>query len=70
MSNELRPQISLKDADTVKCEMCENETFQEVLSFKRVNKLLTGAAQDTLVPIPIYKCDKCGHINAEFAMPE
>jgi uncharacterized Zn finger protein len=70
MSNEIRPQISIKDAETVKCNNCENETFQEVLSFKKVNKLLTGAAQDTLVPFPIYKCDKCGHVNPEFAMPE
>jgi uncharacterized Zn finger protein len=68
--NDLRPQISLKDAETIKCDACENETFQEVLSFKKVSKLLTGSANDSIVPFPIYKCDACGHINPEFAMPE
>lgn len=70
MSNNNLPKISIKDAETVKCENCENETFLEVLSFKKVSKLLTGSSQDSYVPIPLYKCDKCGHINSEFAITE
>jgi predicted nucleic acid-binding Zn ribbon protein len=31
-----------------------------------VSKLLTGSAEDTTVPFPIYKCDECGHINKGF----
>jgi uncharacterized Zn finger protein len=70
MNNGPMPQISIKDAETVRCESCQNETFQEVLAFKKVSKLLTGSKEDSLVPIPVYKCDECGHINPEFAVPE
>jgi hypothetical protein len=31
-----------------------------------VSKLLTGSAEDTIVPFPIYKCDSCGHVNKGF----
>jgi hypothetical protein len=27
---------------------------------------MTGSAEDTTVPFPIYKCDSCGHINKGF----
>lgn len=70
MNAQPKPQINIKDAQTVKCESCENETFQEVLSFKKISKILTGSSEDSLVPIPVYKCDKCGHINPEFAVPQ
>lgn len=62
--------IDLKSAETVKCEKCEGTIFREVYSFKKVSKLLTGSTQDALVPFPMYKCEGCGHINEEFAMPE
>ena len=58
--------INLKDAETLKCEQCESITFTEAFQFKKVSKLLTGSANDGIVPFPIYKCDSCGHINAEY----
>lgn len=38
--------------------------------FKKVSKLMTGSAEDSLVPFPSYKCDKCGNINQEFDFPQ
>jgi len=37
-----------------------------VIYIKKVSKLLTGSAEDTIVPFPIYKCDSCGHVNKGF----
>ena len=68
MDNGLK--IDLKAAETVVSEKCNNTTFSEVFSFKKVSKLLTGSSQDALVPFPMYKCESCGHINEEFQMPE
>lgn len=64
-----QPQISLdqmKNATTIKCEKCENETFEEVLKLKKLSKIYTGQNKDTLIPIPLFVCKKCGHINSEF----
>ena len=45
---------------------CDSSYFREVIYIKKVSKLLTGSAEDTTVPFPIYKCDECCHINKGF----
>lgn len=56
----------MKNATEIKCEMCENDTFEEVIKLRKISKLLTGSQKDTLVPMPMFACKKCGHINKEF----
>ena len=33
------------------------------------NKFLTGTPQDALIPLPVFSCAKCGHVNESF-LPE
>lgn len=61
-----KPKINLKECPTIKCEVCESTYFREVIFLKRVPALMTGSAEDTVVPFPIYKCDSCGHVNKGF----
>jgi predicted nucleic acid-binding Zn ribbon protein len=61
-----QPKINLRECPTIKCESCEGIYFREVIYIKRVPKLMTGSPEDTTVPLPIYKCDSCGHINEGF----
>jgi len=62
----IKPKVNLTDCETIKCEKCDSVYFREVIYIKKVSKLLTGSAEDTTVPFPIYKCDECGHINKGF----
>lgn len=62
------PKIDLKTQPTESCENCKNEYFKEVVLIKRVSKLYTGSSEDTLVPFPTYMCEKCGHVNKDFAL--
>jgi C4-type Zn-finger protein len=32
---------------------------------KKVSRLLTGAADNTLVPFPTYMCNSCGYVNKD-----
>ena len=64
--SDLTPKVNLRDSETIKCEKCVSIYFREVIYIKKVSKLLTGSAEDTIVPFPIYKCDLCGHINKGF----
>jgi uncharacterized Zn finger protein len=61
-----QPRINLRESETIKCENCGNIYFREVIYLKKVSKIITGTAEDTTVPFPIYKCDKCDHINEGF----
>jgi uncharacterized Zn finger protein len=58
--------IDPKNTTAIKCEECENETFQEAVFIRKASRLLTGQPQDTIIPIPTFQCTKCGHINKEF----
>ena len=61
-----KPKRNLREVPTVKCDNCGGIYFREVTYLKLVPKLLVGAAEDTTVPFPIYKCDSCGHVNKGF----
>jgi len=68
MNQQELPKISLKDQPTLECEECGSKFFEEVVSIKKVSKLLTGEAQDTIVPFPTYRCADCKHVNEEFLL--
>ena len=61
-----KQKLNLREVPTVKCDNCGGIYFREVTYLKLVPKLLVGAAEDTTVPFPIYKCDSCGHVNKGF----
>jgi uncharacterized Zn finger protein len=62
--------ITLDKTTPVKCDTCENETFQEVLLLRKASRFVTGTAQDALIPIPVFACTKCGHINEDLLPPQ
>ena len=35
-------------------------------AFKRLSALVSPSGKEQLVPIPVFRCDDCGHINDEF----
>ncbi len=56
----------LSKSTSIVCEKCGNQTFRESLLLRRVSRLITGEAKDGILPIPVFACTKCGHINKEF----
>jgi uncharacterized Zn finger protein len=66
---QINMNVALKDTTPVKCEECENEIFTEGVMLRKISRFVTGTSQDALMPIPVFSCAKCGHVNAEF-MPK
>lgn len=65
MNNTIQPNLGAGDiasAPFETCPKCGGRFFREVLMMKRISKLLTATPKDTLYPIPVYVCDKCGEI--------
>jgi uncharacterized Zn finger protein len=48
------------------CEKCGGEVFQEGLMLRKVSKIITATAQDSLLPIGTFFCVACGHVNKDF----
>lgn len=58
--------INIADAPYVECEACQGQVFEEKMMLKLVSRFMTGGSQDSIVPLPVIACAKCGNINEMF----
>jgi uncharacterized Zn finger protein len=67
MSQEqINMNITLDKTSGVSCDECGNEVFQEGVLLRKASRFITGTAQDAIIPISVFTCSKCGHVNEEF----
>ena len=59
--------IDLSKATAMKCEKCENASFKQTLMLHKLSALLSPNGQETIIPAAVFCCEKCGHVNDEFA---
>lgn len=62
--------IGINETTAVVCEECNHTFFEQALHIRRVSGILTGTGQPSFMPIPVFSCKKCGHINTEFLPKE
>ena len=58
--------IDLSNVKNITCEECGNQTFIPAFIIKHVSALMSPTGQETMVPIQLFKCSECGHINEKF----
>ena len=58
--------IDLKNVKNIQCDECKSNTFQPAFIIKHISALMSPNGQETLMPIQIFKCTECGHINQKF----
>jgi len=56
----------LETATDFVCENCGGLNFIDVYRIKKISGLATGTGVDSLLPIPVYACADCGHVNSIF----
>jgi uncharacterized Zn finger protein len=63
-----QPQFNIDITQTtpVVCEECGCEHFTEVSLMRKLSPMLSPTGQAAMIPIPVYACAKCGHVNKEF----
>ena len=57
--NQLPPNFNLNDARDMECD-CGGKVFMPGYRFKKISRLLTGGAKDSVMPIELYLCASCG----------
>ena len=55
-------QVDLKDAETIKCEDCDNSVFIPAFFIKRLSPIVSPTGQEALIPIQVYSCGNCGKV--------
>ena len=63
---QVQQTIDMSQTTPVKCEKCENLTFKQTLLIRKLSALVAPNGQETVIPIGVFACEKCGHVNAEF----
>lgn len=69
-NQQMKLNVSLDKTTPVSCDKCGCEAFQSALMLRKVSKFLVGTQQDGLVPLEIFACAACGHVNEEFLPKE
>jgi len=72
MNNPQQPQMNIDINQTTAevCEKCKNETFQQVYQMRKLSALLSPTGQESMIPIQVFACAKCGNINKGFLPKE
>ena len=61
------PKVGLDYSQTeaIKCEECDSEVFQPAMVLRRVSALLSPTGKETVLPVQLFSCVKCGHVNKD-----
>jgi hypothetical protein len=65
-----RLNISLDQTQPVYCGNCGYNVFNQGIFLRKAPRLLTGSPVDSYLPIPVFYCVKCKHVNEEFLPKE
>ena len=58
-------QVNLSNSTAIKCEKCGYDVFLPAVKMRKISKILTGGAQDAILPIDILVCGECGAVCEE-----
>jgi len=63
---EQQVQINPNDLEDIVCDECKGQCFEPTFLFKKLSAILSPNGQETMIPLQIYRCADCGHINNVF----
>ena len=55
-------QIDLSDADTMKCQKCENSIFIQGYVIKKISAILSPTGEEVIAPVQVFNCGNCGEM--------
>jgi len=58
--------INLNDAEDATCEECGCLFFKQVYAIKKLSALISPTGQEMMVPVQLFHCSSCGHMNESF----
>ena len=70
--NKKRPdglQLDLSQAETILCEKCGNGLFIQSFFLKKLSAVVSPTGQEAVIPVQVYSCGNCGHINQKLNPP-
>ena len=54
--------VDLSKANIMRCEKCENSTFEQTIMLHKFSALVSPNGQEALIPVQVYSCGNCGKV--------
>ena len=64
---QMQETIDFSKTTQIKCDNCEGTTFKQTLLLRKMSALVSPNGQETIIPMQVFACEKCGHVNKEFS---
>jgi len=65
-NGQMQEQIDFSKTTEIACEACNGKTFKQTLLLRKLSALVAPGGQETIIPMQVFACEKCGHVNKEF----
>lgn len=62
--------VDINQTAAVTCDECSEIYFEQTLLIRKASGILTGQSKPSYIPIPVFACKSCGHVNGEFLPKE
>ena len=72
MSNDFQDSMGMDMTQTVEytCEKCNFDVFEAKCKIRKLPADISPSGEDAIIPMQVFACGKCGHINQEFQQGE
>ena len=57
--------VSYGQTDSITCEKCDGEVFVPAFLLRKVSALVSPTGKETVLPIQLFACANCNHINED-----
>ena len=61
-----QPQVDLSQSEPYLCADCNHDKFVVKYYLRQLSALLSPTSQEMIIPIQIFACASCGHVNEDF----
>ena len=68
-NTNMQVKVALKDASDLACEKCNHKLFIQLMMFKTLSAIMSPTGEESLIPIQVFACNSCGHVNKQFIPP-
>lgn len=62
--------VDISQTSPITCDECGGAFFINQIVIRKASGFLTGTGKPTYIPIPVFACSECGHVNGEFLPKE
>jgi len=67
---QMNPSFDITQTSAEVCESCKGEAFIQSFLLRKVSALLTETGKEGYLPIQVFSCAACGHVNTHFIPSE